>query len=181
VARRKPKEEHANHESWAIPYGDLVTLLLAVFVVMYAISSVNEGKYRVVSESLQSAFRGAPTSVLPIQLGERPATVVGPAVPELQAGQDLRTSELRDMAQQIETAMGDLIAQGFVDVNAGEGFVEVSIRSDILFPSGVAQLSEAAQPVIRLLGRTLQGFPNDIRVEGHTDNVPIRTVQFPSN
>ena len=58
MSRRKHHEEHENHEAWAIPYGDLVTLLLAFFVVMYAMSSVNEGKYRVLSDSLNEAFNG---------------------------------------------------------------------------------------------------------------------------
>src|ERR1700721_4772751 len=65
-------EDHTNHEAWAIPYGDLVTLLLAFFVVMYAISSVNAGKYRVLSDSLFAAFRGAPRTMDPIQVGEKP-------------------------------------------------------------------------------------------------------------
>jgi chemotaxis protein MotB len=69
VARRKHKEEHVNHEAWAIPYGDLVTLLLAFFVVMYAVSSVNEGKYRALSDSLVAAFRGAPRTMEPLQVG----------------------------------------------------------------------------------------------------------------
>ena len=59
-----------NHEAWAIPYGDLITLLLAFFVVMYALSSVNEGKFRVLSESLQAAFRGTPMAPEPIQVGQ---------------------------------------------------------------------------------------------------------------
>jgi chemotaxis protein MotB len=67
MARRKRHEEHDNHEAWAIPYGDLVTLLLAFFVVMYAMSSVNEGKYRVLSDSLNEAFSGAPHSAQPLQ------------------------------------------------------------------------------------------------------------------
>src|ERR1700679_2165375 len=58
MSRRRRHEEHENHEAWAIPYGDLVTLLLAFFVVMYAMSNVNEGKYRVLSDSLSVAFRG---------------------------------------------------------------------------------------------------------------------------
>ncbi|TVS18337.1 MAG: flagellar motor protein MotD [Gammaproteobacteria bacterium] len=70
VARRRIQEEHVNHEAWAIPYGDLITLLLAFFVVMYALSSVNEGKYRVLSDSLVAAFRGAPKSLEPIQIGQ---------------------------------------------------------------------------------------------------------------
>ena len=69
--RRHKHEEHANHEAWAIPYGDLVTLLLAFFVVMYAMSSVNEGKYRVLSDSLVAAFRGSPRTLQPIQVGEK--------------------------------------------------------------------------------------------------------------
>jgi len=67
--RNRHHEEHANHEAWAIPYGDLITLLLAFFVVMYAISSINEGKYRVLADALSSAFGGPPRTVTPIQLG----------------------------------------------------------------------------------------------------------------
>ena len=72
MARRYRHEEHENHESWAIPYGDLVTLLLAFFVVMYSISSVNSGKYRVLSDSLTAAFRGTPRSPQPIAVGALP-------------------------------------------------------------------------------------------------------------
>lgn len=70
MARKKKHEDHVNHEAWAIPYGDLVTLLLAFFVVMYAMSSVNEGKYRVLSDSLVAAFRSQPKSLEPIQVGQ---------------------------------------------------------------------------------------------------------------
>ena len=69
--RKKKHEDHINHEAWAIPYGDLITLLLAFFVVMYAISSVNAGKFRVLSDSLNAAFRGSPTTFEPVQIGER--------------------------------------------------------------------------------------------------------------
>src|SRR5579871_6042042 len=71
--RLRRHEDHVNHEAWAIPYGDLVTLLLAFFVVMYAISSVNAGKYRVLSDSLFAAFRGTPRSMQPLQVGTQPA------------------------------------------------------------------------------------------------------------
>ena len=64
MARKRHHEEHANHEAWAIPYGDLVTLLLAYFVVMYAVSSLNEGKYRAVAASLASAFSAPPSAAL---------------------------------------------------------------------------------------------------------------------
>src|SRR5271156_2592388 len=71
MARKKKHEEHVNAEAWAIPYGDLVTLLFALFTVMCAMSSVNEGKFRLLSDSLIAAFHGAPKSVQPVNIGEK--------------------------------------------------------------------------------------------------------------
>src|SRR4030081_3655509 len=73
MARKKKHEDHVNHEAWAIPYGDLVTLLFALFTVMYAMSSVNEGKFRVLSDEMIAAFNGAPTSMQPVNIGEKEA------------------------------------------------------------------------------------------------------------
>ena len=84
--RKQHHEEHANHEAWAIPYGDLITLLLAFFVVMYAVSSVNEGKYRVLSDSLMAAFRGQPKTYQPIQLGNVPMRSAGSSGAPTSAG-----------------------------------------------------------------------------------------------
>jgi chemotaxis protein MotB len=225
--RRKKYEEHASHEAWAIPYGDLVTLLLAFFVVMYAMSSVNEGKYRVLSDSLVAAFRGAPKTLLPIQVGEKQVgsgadiqvTLVQQAMLEGQPRQMLeptpiQTSDLvrssfaaapadardssgmrrsvADMAQatirtleevaaEVETAMADLIQENLIVVRRHGLWVEVEIRTDILFASGQARLSAESTAVLRRLAATLRPFPNPIRVEGHTDNVPINTREFPSN
>ena len=83
MARKKPHEDHVNHEAWAIPYGDLVTLLLAFFVVMYAVSSLNEGKYRAVAASLASAFNAPPRAIEPIQMGDnqRSEAMVGRPMP----------------------------------------------------------------------------------------------------
>ena len=139
MARRKHHEEHQNHEGWAIPYGDLVTLLLAFFVVMYSISQVNEGKYRVVSESLNAAFRGQPTTIDPIQVGALAATSITPPIVQLSA--DLRALAMRQLALQAAEAMDPLIRQGLVDVEAGDGKLTIAIRSDILFASGSASPS----------------------------------------
>jgi chemotaxis protein MotB len=179
MARRRKHEEHANHESWAIPYGDLVTLLLAFFVVMYSISQVNEGKYRVLSDSLNAAFRGTPTTVSPVQVGHPAASTV--AAPIVQLPDEMQAMALRQLAQQTEEAMQPLIKQGLVDVVRGDGRLSIAIRSDILFASGSAAPAPDIQPVIRQLGEVLHGFPVDIRVEGHTDNVPMVGGQYPSN
>ena len=80
MRRHVVHEEHINHEAWAIPYGDLITLLLAFFVVMYSISSVNEGKYRTVANSIQNAFNGTPKIIDPIQVGKEPSLSLKPSV-----------------------------------------------------------------------------------------------------
>lgn len=197
---RHRHEEHENHESWAIPYGDLMTLLLAFFVVMYAISSVNAGKYRVLSDSLVAAFHGVPMSAKPVQVGEKqtgagavflmsPVNQVVPqasdeapaqAKPALDAPNP-EEGALKEMAAGIEDAMSDLIDANLVVVRRTDNWVEVEIKTDILFSSGVAKLSPEAGPVFALLAEALKPFPNQIRVEGHTDNRPIRTAAFQSN
>jgi len=206
MARRHKHEEHANHEAWAIPYGDLITLLLAFFVVMYAMSSVNEGKYRVLSDSLVAAFQGAPKALEPIQVGEKQAgpgtdPAVSMAPPMLLNNQSRRaiqpigmarqastltidpaqSDELASVAAEVEQAMADLIDRELIVVRRHGTWVEVEIRTDILFPSGIATLSPPAEQVLNQLAETLEPFPNSIRVEGHTDNRPINRGAFPSN
>ncbi len=207
MARRKKPEEHPNHEAWAIPYGDLVTLLLAFFVVMYAISSVNAGKYRVVSDSLSAAFRGTPQTSDPIALGEalmgpatdpqvsmmqqarylgEPRSVLAPVpVPSDAAPQDAaaatRAAQLGAVARQVEQTLASLVMQDQVVVRNHGDWVEVEIRTDMLFGSGSAALSGQAGQVIGQLAGVLAAAPNPVRVEGHTDNVPIRNSAFPSN
>jgi chemotaxis protein MotB len=220
MSRRHKHEDHVNHEAWAIPYADLLTLLLAFFVVMYAISSVNEGKYRVLSDSLFAAFRGSPRTLEPVQVGEKAVgsgadihmTIVQQAMLEGQprsmfeptpaAGDEPRSSayqttrhtydsetsqsqeavaQLETVAQEVEQAMSTLVDQQLIAVRRHGLWVEVEIRTDILFPSGIATLQPAAVEVMRQLAQTLRPFPNSIRVEGHTDNRPIATRTFPSN
>ena len=81
MARKGKHEEHENHERWLVSYADFITLLFAFFVVMYSVSAVNEGKFRVLSDALMAAFRGHPKTVLPIQFG-KPARVPFPRPPD---------------------------------------------------------------------------------------------------
>jgi chemotaxis protein MotB len=215
---RKPKrpEEHINHEAWAIPYGDLITLLLAFFVVMYALSTVNQGKYRLLSDSLYAAFRGEPRTLEPVQLGQHQAGAgadshtgvlqqqrpdpqhapaagqlvkLAPLMPqvtptraaELAAQAAQREAALTRVADQVQNALGDLVKRNLMTVRRKEMWVEVELRTDILFTSGSAQPAPAAVPVLARLGQALAPLPNAVRVEGYTDNVPIRTSVFYSN
>lgn len=201
MARKHEHEEHVNHEAWAIPYGDLVTLLLAFFVVMYAVSSVNEGKYRVLSDSLTAAFRGTPRTMEPVPVGDKPAkakgddTVAGikpnqaikfpdpvEAEAEKKASEDEALQlQLRQMTEDLQNAMQVLIDQDMIRVQRAPSWVEVEIKTDILFPSGSAEIETAAVEILESLAAILAERPYPIRIEGHTDNRPIKTAQFPSN
>jgi chemotaxis protein MotB len=201
---RRHREEPANHEAWAIPYGDLITLLLAFFVVMYAVSSVNEGKYRVLSDALSAEFRGTPRSMEPIQVGEKqrgeggadiamsivqqdtlrgqPRDLLMSHQDELKAAADKKAAEELDgVAGDVESAMSNLIKANLLAVKRQGLSVEVEIQTDILFGSGAASLSPMATGVLVQLADAIKPFNNPVRVEGHTDNVPINTVAFPSN
>jgi chemotaxis protein MotB len=206
MARKKKHEEHVHAEAWAIPYGDLVTLLFALFTVMYAMSSVNEGKFRVLSDAMVAAFNGAPKSIHPINVGDKnegstgdkklegvtptvlmklPAVHEGPqAAPRDQAPADpakAPAEPLERMEHAVRDAMKSLIDAKLVKVKRESLWLEVEINTDILFPSGSSGLSGAALPVLDKLADALKPFPNPIRVEGHTDDRPIRTATFPSN
>lgn len=196
MSRKHKHEDHVNHEAWAIPYGDLVTLLLALFVVMYAISSVNEGKYRAVSASLNAAFSGVPRTPIPVQIGEIPIQSEGqrpdvdllpPQQPPGMRASDSPNAEdgsaggLKDMADDLQTALSDLIEAKVIVVRETPYWLEIEIQTDLLFASGTAQLSSPASGILRRLAAVLARFPNPIRVEGHTDNLPISTAAFPSN
>ncbi len=204
--RRKPVEEEPRHAAWAIPYGDLVTLLFAFFVVLYAVSSVNEGKYRALSNTLFTEFNGqkppgtaagsAPGSIVVARSAPSPAarTVAADsheifadtATVTRQQAEEIARSQaeslaLDKVADGISTAMSDLIKANLVIVRRNGTTIEVEIRTDILFPSGSATLSPTAVGVIHKLAQSLASLPNPVRVEGHTDSQPIDTAAFPSN
>ena len=209
MARKKKHEEHVNAEAWVIPYGDLVTLMFALFTVLYAVSSINAGKFRVLSDSLIAAFHGTPRSPQPVNIGEeqhskggdKQMTGVTPTVFIAAKNQQSITGDLapRDptktenarsadlpgalirMQLQVQNAMQSLIDAKLVTVRRENLWLEIEINTDILFPSGSGEFSPAAEPVLDKLAEVLKPFPNPIRVEGHTDDRPIRTSAFPSN
>lgn len=211
MAKRKKKhEDHVNHEAWAIPYADLMTLLLAFFVVMYAVSVVNEGKYRVMSESIIEAFNGSshviapmpqtraqPHNVNPALAGPQgqpgaattPVNVPIPARPQQVRAVDVRR-QLQDRTERqnlelirdrIQQAMQPLIDKQAVIIRKTTSWLEIELRTDILFPSGVAKLSDEANGVLDQMASILKPFPNPVRIEGYTDDRPINTALYPSN
>lgn len=204
MARKKKHEEHENHERWLVSYADFITLLFAFFVVMYSISSVNEGKYRVMSDSLVAAFRSPTKSLMPIQVGsivkapsgsavELPPMAPNRLIEKVRRGpvgggensgagsKGAAQAALHQVANDLAKAFASLIAQDMVVVREGRLWLEVEIRAAVLFDSGSAEVKPGALPVVDQVVDILAGIQNSVRVEGYTDNVPIRTGQYRSN
>lgn len=198
--RKRPVEEHENLERWLVSYADFITLLFAFFVVMYSISSVNEGKYRVLSEALTIAFSDPQKSTHtertldPIQLGDlkrghAPESSILPSksssssdLIDIKGGQmEDEQAQLESVANEIERVLAPYIQDNLIAVKHDGAWIEVEMKSGLLFSSGRAELSLEAIPMLDKLTDIFKTIPNPIHVEGHTDNKPINTREFPSN
>ncbi|GLZ85948.1 flagellar motor protein MotD [Metapseudomonas resinovorans] len=188
MARRRHQEEHENHERWLVSYADFITLLFAFFVVMYSISSINEGKYKILSESLVGVFNQPDRSIKAIPVGEEKPRTTEPdrsMVEESERSQtaidDPGSDPLQEIAQSVRDAFGDLIKSEQLNVRGNELWVEIEMNSSLLFPSGDAVPNDVAFTLIEKVARILAPYDNPVHVEGFTDNMPIATSQFPSN
>lgn len=173
---KKKHEEHENHERWLVSYADFITLLFAFFVVMYSVSSVNEGKFRVLSDSLVSSFaNNKPVGELSlVNLPIQKSTPI--QVKEEQHSTDNSRSYLK-VANAITAAK---IPQG-VKITSTERGLNIRIKDEALFRSGSASINPQIQEFVDLIAGLVKDLPNLIAVEGHTDNQPIRSATFPSN
>lgn len=187
--RRREEEEHENHERWLVSYADFITLLFAFFVVMYAISSINEGKYRVLSDSISSAFRTVPGNQTGAVVAVNPGAATPVTVPTRQnipnvkvdQVQSQKKDRLRNMARELNKALASLVEQGQVKVTEGALGITVDINASVLFAPGDAALDIVARRALITVADILVPTDFPILVEGHTDNIPISTTQFPSN
>ena len=165
---------------------------------MYAISSVNEGKYRVLSDTLESVFTSPNRSAQPIQVGEisrgeGPKTAAPgipeaptfeielPEIPKQPPPEQASVQSIEQINEQLSSALATLIDNEDVVIKQTEDWLEVEIKSNFLFGSGEARLANDAVPVIGQIADVLAPLSNPIQVEGFTDNIPINTPRFPSN
>jgi chemotaxis protein MotB len=182
MARRKREEEHDNHERWLVSYADFITLLFAFFVVMYAISTLNTGKYRVLSDALGSAFGRAP--IMPVT--RMPMEIMSGqprpfSSPRHEAQVRHEREQLTDMARDIQKALAPLVSQGKVQVTQSSRGINVSINASVLFASGDAKLAPESGQALGAVAKVLKNDKHGLQVEGYTDNVPINTPLFASN
>jgi chemotaxis protein MotB len=212
AGRRKRQGEHENEERWLLTYADMITLLMALFMVLFSISSVNISKYKTLQQSLKAAFSG---SVLPggraiMQSGSQNTTKHPPAsseipaivpltpnapnpsnvsVSQLQQAQSIAAAAKQEQKdfQHLKHKLDDYLTRHNLSrqvqtVIAKRGLVVRVLTDQVLFDSGQADLKPAGLPLLGEIANLLNvDRRHPIVVEGHTDNVPISSAQYPSN
>lgn len=187
--KQRNHEPAENHERWLVSYADFITLLFAFFVVMYAVSSINEGKYRILSHSLVSAFKSTNSSnpsaqaseFTPIQLSQSNQIVAIENSDELNSHKEKKQKKMQNMAKDIFYALEPLVKDGQVRVTQNSQGITVEINASVLFSPGQAKLAENSSLALQAVAHVIKGHEHEIHVEGHTDNLPIHTESFPSN
>jgi len=165
---RKKTEEPENVDRWMVSYADFVTLLFCFFTAMYAISNVDAGKLGKFVESMREAFNASDS-------GGRAFSVI----------EDVRI--VAPVDTEVESVVRDELAsmvsgsKGGIEIRRDGRGVVISVKDRFLFESGQAKLIEDARPLVDSIASAIQHFHNMVRIEGHTDNVPIGNSQFPSN
>lgn len=179
--RKKKKKESSGAPAWMATFSDLMTLLLTFFILLYSISSVDENKFIDVANGLRDVLTNSSKSV--IDLGENAEIDVPEDEVEEEIDEDEMTEE--EKMQQLKAIIEEYVqAQGLTDsveVNINEIGVQIDIKDKLLFEVGKADLKDEAFGILNKLGQKFNELPNEIMVEGHTDNVPINTSQFDSN
>ena len=196
--RRTQDTKKENHERWVISYADFMTLLLATFVVLYAVSSINVSRYREAAEAFSNVFNGKiivenrgkgaqPDGIFahnpaPIPLPmERPLTPPPPNAPPVPDKVRERVAKLDAAYANLTRLLHDVIAKGQVHIAHNGLSVVIDINASVLFQSGSADLTTSALGVIDQIGWVLKDLPYAIQVNGYTDNAPIHTTAFASN
>lgn len=195
MARKKEPEKHVNHERWLVSYADFITLLFAVFVTLYAMSQSDKKKAEEVMQSIQQSFgmiqSGAPSpkmNVLPssqlnIAPNIRPEISVTPGSRSSRSQFKVRADEkdFRQIKSSIDAYLVKQGAQSKVTLTITRRGLIVSLKEAGFFDSGQALIKPSAYELINTIAEVMTQYNNPLRLEGHTDNVPISTSQFPSN
>ncbi|GEO26165.1 chemotaxis protein MotB [Alicyclobacillus acidoterrestris] len=190
---RKPRKPQ-NHERWMVTYSDLITLLLVFFIIMFAMSSIDKVKFATLAESLASALHQS--NEIPLQgLGKSslllsgdndtgdspPMNVPTPAkTTPTQSSKD-NDQQLQDLYQMANQYVISHHLQDKVQITNQQRGVQITMKDIALFDTGEAVLKPNAQNLIRGFVPFFKSLPNDIVVEGYTDNQPISTSTYPSN
>lgn len=182
---RKRKAGHVNHERWMVSYADFVTLLFAFFVVMFASSRQDHRKAQQAESSIRTAFQTM--GVFPS--ASRDTTLSSIVVPPAHAipsegdleAMALAMEDLHNLKHRMDLVLAPQIANGMVAVNLGRTGLLISLSSAGFFQSGSAVPIASSVPALDKIGHAIATTPYDVRIEGHTDNVPIHNAQYSDN
>jgi chemotaxis protein MotB len=186
---RTPRSR-VSQERWLVSYADFITLMFAFFVVLYATATADQKKQAQVSESINSAFHALgifPSSTPKPAEAPEPPAVEKPSLPvNVVSGEDVLAAaaarrDLDRMQAGLTQALSSQIADHTVSIQMGRDGLVISLREAGFFASGSAAPKPGTLPVLRKIAASFAGAPFDLRIEGHTDNVPIHTAQFDSN
>ncbi|MEI6704102.1 MAG: flagellar motor protein MotB [Deltaproteobacteria bacterium] len=196
MALKKEPEKHVNHERWLVSYADFITLLFAVFVVLYAMGQSDKKKVEEVMQSIQASFgmanAGAPAPKINV-IASKPISVIpalkpdvsiAPSLSRPRSGQAKVRAEEKDFRQikaSIEAYLVKQGAQSKVSLEITRRGLIVSLKEAGFFDSGRATIKPEAYELINTIAEVLTQYNNPLRFEGHTDNVPRSSAQFPSN
>lgn len=200
---------NVNHERWLVSYADFITLLFAFFVVMYSVSQVDEQKQRILSQTLLEIFNQTERTLKPIQVGDpvvanipsvidhnnsefdhigigffQEAAQLPSANSQINSGPIDNTTSDRQFATletQLKNRFSELVDNQQLFFKNTQYWLEIELKTTNFFASGSAEPNYAAETVFDEIGQSLQPFDNAIRIEGHTDDLPISTSAYPSN
>lgn len=191
MARRSRRQDEENHERWLISYADFITLLFALFVVLYAMSKVDEGKYKVLGNSLMFAFNSASVGKNEKAVAEQTIvmteheqllkSLIERRNARLAEQQRKQNETMRVMVKELNKVMAPLVKNEQVNVTQTPRGVVVDINASALFEPGEAVLQRGSARTLSSVAKVLETSTQAIEVEGHTDDIPIFTPQFPSN
>jgi chemotaxis protein MotB len=168
-------QKGANHERWLISYADLLTLLFALFVVLYASAKVDSQRLSQMSEAIKSAFQQLSASGT-ISSAPTAASVKEPKLESLP-----KEPSLDDLSKMLNTVLAEEIARNDIQIRKTPDGIVLSLKEIGFFPSGEATLLPQAHRSLARIARVTIQRGLSIRVEGHTDSLPIHTVAYPSN
>jgi chemotaxis protein MotB len=185
MARRAKRQGPDNHDRWMVSYADFITLLFAFFVVMYGISSVNEGKYKVFSGSMTKAF-GTKAGNGDQGTGLSEEEMYFKALIERRnarlAEKYIKQQErMKRLSEALNSKLANFVSKGAMSVTQNDRGVMLNINASMLFQQGDASLQTVAVNTLTDVAKMLAEEEAPVEVEGYTDNLPISTAQFPSN
>lgn len=183
--KRQKAAAHANHERWLVSYADFITLLFAFFVVMFATTQADKSKARAVSDSVREALEhGQFSTAISVVLGRGKHQSARPGqagAPPTAAAPEIHPADLTKSLDTLQRGLEPELKSGKVQLKLeGRGLV-ISLREAAFFASGDDAVAPPSIPILAKIAAVVQGVPNQVRLEGHTDSVPIHNSRFPSN